>query len=240
MNNGWITLHRKMLDWEWYDDINVKTLFLHLLLTVNHKDKRWQGEEVKRGQTITSFESLANETGISKQSIRTSLNKLKSTCEITCQSTNRYTLITVINYDTYQTKEELTNKPINKPTNKRATNKQQTTNKQLTTNNNDNKETMKTKEQDIPIKELAAGAEFVLLTKQEKERLIEAARERFGVYDYKKYLGIATKKIDEHLRNTKKVYKSHNGMYYSWGFEAARKEQLIDIKVDNAKQWEGK
>ena len=40
---GWIKLHRQILDWEWYDDINVKVLFLHLLLTANYEDKKWQG-----------------------------------------------------------------------------------------------------------------------------------------------------------------------------------------------------
>ena len=32
---GFINLHRKILDWEWYDDINVFRVFTHLLLTVN-------------------------------------------------------------------------------------------------------------------------------------------------------------------------------------------------------------
>lgn len=38
---GYIKIHRKMLDWEWYDDIPTKTLFLHLLLTANWKDSKW-------------------------------------------------------------------------------------------------------------------------------------------------------------------------------------------------------
>ena len=46
-NTGWIKLHRKFLKWEWYSDINTKSLFLHLLLTANHKDKQWQGITVK-------------------------------------------------------------------------------------------------------------------------------------------------------------------------------------------------
>ena len=40
---GWIKVHRKLVDWEWYNDINVKVVFLHLLLTANHKEKQWKG-----------------------------------------------------------------------------------------------------------------------------------------------------------------------------------------------------
>jgi len=82
---GWIKIHRKMLEWEWYNDNNTKILFLHLLLTANHKDKKWQGKIIKRGQKITSIQHLADETNLTVQQIRTSLNKLKSTGEITIQ-----------------------------------------------------------------------------------------------------------------------------------------------------------
>ena len=47
MNDGFIKLHRKIIDWEWYDDINTKTLFIHILLMANFEDKKWHGETVK-------------------------------------------------------------------------------------------------------------------------------------------------------------------------------------------------
>ena len=43
---GWIKVHRKLVDWEWYNDINVKVVFLHLLLTANHKEKQWKGQTI--------------------------------------------------------------------------------------------------------------------------------------------------------------------------------------------------
>ena len=86
---GWIKLHRKMINWEWYNDINVKVVFLHLLLTANHEDKKWQGIEIKRGQKITSLSHLAEETKLSVKQIRNVLNKLKSTGEITSKGTNK-------------------------------------------------------------------------------------------------------------------------------------------------------
>ena len=135
---GWISLHRKFLNWEWYKNTNVKTVFLHLLLMANHEDKKWQGIEIKRGQRLTSIENLAKETNLSEQNIRTAIKKLKSTGEITVKVTSRYSLITIEKYDFYQPNNYNTNTQNNTQTNILLTNNQQATNKQLTTNNNDN------------------------------------------------------------------------------------------------------
>lgn len=125
MDHGWIKLHRKLLDWEWYQDLPTKVLFLHLILTVNYEDKKWRGQTIKPGEIITSLAHLSEQTTLSVQSLRTALDKLESTGEVTRTSTNRFTKITLIKWDQYQTKEE-------EPTSK-ATNKQQSNNKQTTT-----------------------------------------------------------------------------------------------------------
>ena len=122
---GFIKLHRQILNWEWYDDINTKTLFIHLLLTVNYEPKRWHGITVPRGGIITSVAKLAAETGLSQMQIRRAINNLQSTNEITKRATNKYTLIIVENYSLYQDKPPKDNKQI--------TNKQQADNKQTTT-----------------------------------------------------------------------------------------------------------
>ena len=100
--SGWICLHRKLLDWEWYSDHNAKILFIHCLLRANHSDTKWKGQAVKRGQFITSLESLSKETGLTISQVRTSIKKLKSTSEIAEKSQARSRVITVIAYDTYQ------------------------------------------------------------------------------------------------------------------------------------------
>ncbi len=55
MQNGWIKIHRKILDWEWYSDLNVRVVFLHLLLKANHDDKKWMGMDIKRGFVWMSY-----------------------------------------------------------------------------------------------------------------------------------------------------------------------------------------
>lgn len=140
---GWIKIHRSILEWEWYEDLNTFRLFIHLLLTANHEDKNWRGVLVRRGQLITSVANLSKITGLSEQSVRTSINKLKKTFELTSKTTSHYTIITICKYNDYQDIEITTNKPTNKPTNKRATNEQQTANKPLTTTKEGKKERIK-------------------------------------------------------------------------------------------------
>jgi len=95
----------------------------------NHKDNKWRGKLIKRGDRVTSYANLASETTLSIMQVRTALDKLKSTHEITSQSTSEYTVISICNYETYQAD--------NTPDNKRVTNEQQTNNKRVTTNKND-------------------------------------------------------------------------------------------------------
>jgi hypothetical protein len=112
MNEGFIKLHRKLSEWEWYRDTNVLCLFIHILLLANWEDKKWQGLTVKRGSFITSIEHLAIESGLTTQQTRTVVDKLISTGEINKQTTNKYTLITVNSYNEYQEKQQTNNKQI--------------------------------------------------------------------------------------------------------------------------------
>jgi hypothetical protein len=121
---GWIKLHRQILEWEWYSDNNCFRLFLHLLLKANHKEKRFKGIELKVGSIVTSRDLLARETGLSSQQIRTALTKLISTNEITSVTSSQGTIIQIVSYEKYQV-----------PTNE-ITNEQPTSNQQSTTNNN--------------------------------------------------------------------------------------------------------
>lgn len=100
--DGWIKLHRQILQWQWYDDANVFRLFLHLLLQANHDDLIWRGIEIKRGQKFTSVQHLGKELKISDKGIRIALSKLKNTGEIDIKGASNGTMITICKYDTYQ------------------------------------------------------------------------------------------------------------------------------------------
>lgn len=131
-DNGWVKLHRKFLDWEWFQDSKMVHLFLHLLLIANHDEGKWKGKTVARGQLITGLFSLSKRTGISYQSLRTCLERLKSTGEITSETTNKFRIITIVNYDSYQQDDKKSTSKLTY----NLTNNQQTTNNQSTTNKN--------------------------------------------------------------------------------------------------------
>lgn len=107
---------------------NMYHLFSHLILLANHEDKKWQGMTIKRGQLITGRKILSEETGISEQSIRTCIERLKSTSEITIKSTNKYSIITICNYEEYQPSNADVNQQINQQSNQQLTNNQPATN----------------------------------------------------------------------------------------------------------------
>ena len=127
---GFIYLHRKLIDWEWYDDANAMRLFIHCLLEANFIDKQWHGITIKRGSFITSQPKLAYRLKLSVQQIRTALNKLKSTGELTVYKTADYSIISINNYDDYQRNNSLNNSLV--------TVYQQSNNSLSTTTNNDN------------------------------------------------------------------------------------------------------
>lgn len=118
---GWITLNRKLLDWEWHDDPAMFSLWIHLLLLANYEDKKWHGIVIKRGQLVTSLANLHEQTGLSVRQIRTCLARLRDCEQIASKSTNKYTVITICNYDSYQ------DKPINERQAERQTNDNQAT-----------------------------------------------------------------------------------------------------------------
>ena len=122
--SGFIKLHRQLLDWEWYKDLPVRILFEHCLLKANYKTKNWQGIVIEAGSFVTSYESLSLETGLTVRQIRTALNKLKSTGELTHKGQSRYSIITIKNWVEYQSDDKQNDKQM---TNERQTNDKQTT-----------------------------------------------------------------------------------------------------------------
>lgn len=130
MEDGWIKIFRLFLEWEWYGDTNMVRLFLHLLLKANYEDKRWLGIVIKRGQLVTSSLTLAAETHLSRQRVRTCLSRLEHTGEISIKTTNKFSIITICKYGNYQA----VNLDYQPTTNQQLTNKQPTNNQQSTNN----------------------------------------------------------------------------------------------------------
>ena len=131
MKETFITLHRKLLYWRWFKKPEMVSIFIYLLLRANFEDAYFFDVQIKRGELATSIDAISKDTGLSFQKVRTCLKRLQKTGEINMKATNKFSVITLINYDTYQTN------------NKKTTSKTKSTNKQLTTSNNINNNTIK-------------------------------------------------------------------------------------------------
>ena len=99
---GFIKIHRQILDWSWYSDINTCRVFIHMLLKANWKEGRFRDTTVPRGSFVSSLDKLSEETLLTKREIRTAISHLKTTGELTVKTTNRYSIFTVKNYELYQ------------------------------------------------------------------------------------------------------------------------------------------
>ena len=128
MSSGWIKIHRKLLDWEWYDEPNTFRLFIHLLLKANHKPKKYRGVYIETGQVMTGQQLLSEQLSLSRMKIRKALDNLKTTNEITIKTNTKGSIIQIVMYNDYQV------------TTNNVTTEQPTNNQQTTTNKNDNKE----------------------------------------------------------------------------------------------------
>lgn len=128
-----IKVYRKLLDWEWYTDVNTKTLFIHCLLRANWKAGIWHGVQYDAGEFITSLPRISAETGLSIQQARTALEHLELTGEVTSRITDKVTgkkynkirVITVNNWDSYQGDNRQDNSQSNRQNRKQLTGNQQ-------------------------------------------------------------------------------------------------------------------
>ncbi len=111
--SSYIKIDRKILEWEWYRNEHTKNLFLHCLLKANWKDGKFEGKFIPRGSFITSVKKLSSELDLTEDEVKTALKHLIKTGELTKQTTNKYTVITIKNYGMYQ---EVTNQIPNNST----------------------------------------------------------------------------------------------------------------------------
>lgn len=103
MKNGWISLHRKTIQTDWYTNIPAKVLAIHLLLRVNETPDTWHGVTIERGSFVTSRAHLSEETGLTERQVRTGISKLVASGFCTVTATKQSSIITVCKFDEYQT-----------------------------------------------------------------------------------------------------------------------------------------
>ena len=125
---GWIKIYRSLLYWEWSDVPEMFALWVRIIIKATHEDTEWHGITIKRGQFVTTLAKLAAESGMTLQQVRTCIDRLKASNQITTQTTNKYTIVNVCKYEDYQDTADTEQQTNGKQT----THKQQTNNTQAT------------------------------------------------------------------------------------------------------------
>ena len=97
-----VKVDRNILQWRWYQDANTMRVFIHLILMANVKDHDFEKITIHRGELVTSLASLSKQLKMSVRSVRTSLEHLKSTGEVTSRNYPHYQVISIAEYDRYQ------------------------------------------------------------------------------------------------------------------------------------------
>ena len=138
--NGWIKLHRKMLDNPIImKDADHLAIWMYLLLNATHAEypALFKGQKImlQPGQLITGRKSIAEKLVINESKVRRVLDSFESDQQIDRQRSNQNTLISLINWDRYQCFDQQNDQPV---TNDRPTSDQPvTTNKNVKNNKND-------------------------------------------------------------------------------------------------------
>lgn len=183
MNEGWIKIHRSLLNWEWHDDPLTVALWIHCLLKANYEDKKWHGKVIHRGEFITSYAHLAEETGLSIRQVRTRLEKLETTQNVTRLKTDgKHTFIRVNDYDKYQSDTK---------SDKQMSNRCQSNDNQMTTT----KEYKEYKEEKKCVEE-STHTSFIPPTEEEvidfaeRNGLVIDAKRFFDYYNSRNWKGV--------------------------------------------------
>lgn len=148
-SQGWVCVHRQLLDNPIFKNDKLFRVFMYCLLKASHsKHDQLVGDSivnVNPGQFVTGRKAISSSTGLTEQNVRTALVKLEKLSILTIKPTNKYSVVSITNWDKYQ------------QINQQVTSKQPASNQQVTTNNNGNNENNgnnKHTESKIPVDEL--------------------------------------------------------------------------------------
>jgi DNA-binding transcriptional regulator GbsR (MarR family) len=110
--DGWVKLHRSIKDnWVWKDKPFSKgQAWLDILMECNHKPGKvnigLNVIPIERGQKLWSIKDMADRWGWSRKKVSSFLDVLEVDNMLRQKRTSKYTLLTIVNYDFYQSKDD--------------------------------------------------------------------------------------------------------------------------------------
>lgn len=228
-NNGFIVIHRKLLEWKYAQFPYAVALWVYLILKANWKPSYFLGVEIPRGSLATSLHNLADATGMEVHTVRKWLKRFEEEGQITRKSTNRFTIINITNYAAFQDiPDDWYSKQDSNQSSKQDGNQDSNQSSKQSSNNRTNKQSNKNnKETNKQIKDsLGAGSFEKNNFPDLKDVAAQVSKEHLGINPEKffNYYDERGWTIDgEPVRDWKKLLRS-------W----ARKElkEMLSVKID--------
>lgn len=177
MKEGYIRIARDIEDWRWSDEPVMMYFWIRILLMANWKDKEWHDKVVKRGSFITTVANLSTQLNLSVKQVRTCLDRLRAGGEVTTDTSNNHSVITICKYDDYQSPTANEGQMNGNPEGKCRDNERATTKEYKEYNTSDTnvssysilkerrEEKKKEKEEDTGVSSKKDGADFPFIQK---------------------------------------------------------------------------
>jgi hypothetical protein len=128
MNRGYVKLWRKSIESGWLSNHKLWAFWCWCLMKASHKEYDLvvgcQTVHLLPGDLIFGRKAASIELRMSEQEIRTAVDSMRKRKNLTIKSTNKFSIISIINWETYQDQETIDNQQSNQP----LTNNQPTTN----------------------------------------------------------------------------------------------------------------
>ena len=97
-----VKLDRNIKDWRWFKNRNVLQVWIWLLVSVNIKPHDFENETIQPGEVATSRKTIAAATGLTERQVRSAIDALKKTGEVSVRIRARYQVITILRWSLYQ------------------------------------------------------------------------------------------------------------------------------------------
>lgn len=97
-----VKLDRNLLKWRWFQHPKTLVVWLWLIMKANVEDHDFEKETIHRGEVATSRKRISADTGLTEREVRTALDHLKSTGEVSVRIRPKYQVISIPEYGKYQ------------------------------------------------------------------------------------------------------------------------------------------
>jgi hypothetical protein len=235
MGNEWITINKDVFDIGRYESLNVFRVFLYFLTHAAQKPRFDRGVRLECGQVIVTMDEVCEATGLTAREYRTAISKLVKDKQTTNErqtidkrTTNKFSIITICNFDSYILME----KGERQTNDKQTTNERQTIDKQPTSPPNPPKNPpfiQKEKENEKenlsptpPIKEKDKEKEKASpqpsLRKKEKHSLSESGKTKESKVSFSSVAGAtsdAPKDLKKEIERKKKLMEGRRVEFYN-------------------------